>query len=129
MRRKISINSKQKKNSQNRYHTVFIVLSDNLSNTFQNESICTCNKVNIPIYLTQTPQVKLIAEIIFQNSHDFENNNFFLPIRNDNRPRNEKNINIVSKRMNRDCVSREFSVSKKKKFRINKINTKTNKKT
>lgn len=58
-----------------------MVLSESLSKIVQKESICTCNKVNMPIYLTQTPHVKLKAAIIFQKSHDFENNSFFLPIK------------------------------------------------
>ena len=64
------------------------------------------------MYLTQTPQVSKKPDNNIPKSHERENDSFRLANRYERSPEKEKNINIVSNRMNRDCVSREFSSNK-----------------
>lgn len=86
-----------------------IVLSDSRVKIEKKARIWICNRVKIPIYLTQTPQVRKIDAKQFHLNQLKELINFFCATMNEYRPKKEKNIKIVSNKMNLDCVSREFS--------------------
>lgn len=70
------------------------------------------------MYLTQIPQVNKKPENRIQQNHDTVNTGFFCAIKKANIPKKEKNIRMVSNKMKRDCVKREFSVPKKKQTKF-----------